>query len=1196
MTPTCSIGSLVRFLRLVAVSVLFLGAAGVDPARAADADPGDGLTATSATAAPPAVEVAADVDPAAASDGVPVLLIHGYPVFSSSGACSEWLALRTFLQLNGRRSVFVLGYYKDGIPSACDLSLPPADRVDADTPLDEVARRVARFIWTTFTQHGLRVDIVAHSLGGLVVRSAVDQAGSGGVPAIAVEDVVTLGTAHQGLREDNFFVWNCKTRQCSDAMPGSAFLQALGHNPHSGGTRWTYVAGDADDIVRGPSAIDADHDGTQPYPLRRQIPRAGHGDLYRFAAAHDVAWSGLLRTELAQQDLCRLDLQSPASRMSTLECLSRESTYVNAGFWGDTAFHTLADSDLSRWRFEMADVDADRNLDLCAVILQGPTGSGRVEAHCASGAHAYARFAIQVPTVLAFLSEGDLQRWRFDFADVDVDRRADLCGLVVHPPTGSNHTELHCLSAASNFQTYVVHAVTPLALFSPTDIGRWRFDLVDADSDRRPDLCSAVLQAPTGSGRVEVHCASAASGFTQWVVQLATGLSLLSDADLARWRFGFVDLDDDGKTDLCGMVLAPPTGSGFVELHCLYAVYGFGQFGLQTPLGPFPTDDILYRSTFHLATSSLGVTRPVPRRAPDPPAAVRVEVDDRDVVVRWEAPPRDGGSSVVTYRVTAQPGGASRSVGGTRRNVRFTGLAPGPYEFGVTATNAIGTSGPTHSGWVTAPGVVAWGYNDDGQAAVPSGLHDVTAIAAASAFSLALHRDGTVTGWGAPIGRPPAGLGRVVELDATGSHTLALRADGTVVAWGWNGFGQTSVPAGLRHIVAVAAGGLHSLALKADGTVVAWGGAEGVQVPRGLRNVVAISAGHQHSLALCADGTVVAWGSNQFGQATVPLGLGDVVAISAGNSHNLVLQRDGTVIGWGDNAFGQATTPPGLSGVTAISAGGAHSLALRADGTVTAWGWNSSGQTKVPANLAAVKQIAAGKFHSIVLVRRALSVALVTGNAARLPQGDMALTKIMASAQQQVRRLDDDALSSPTARRTIAGADVVVVSSSVRPNDAGVAQAIEQVLRRAPTPVVVLEPYAARGLGMVATGQGKQVVGEVDGQTRIDIVDPQHAIARAVQLAATSVDVTTRATTLAWYAPVADARVVARVPLAPGVGAASGQAAVFTLETGAALGGRRDNAPARRVGMFATYDTTRNLSGFGSSWFLAALDHAAGTT
>jgi hypothetical protein len=125
-----------------------------------------------------------------------------------------------------------------------------------------------------------------------------------------------------------------------------------------------------------------------------------------------------------------------------------------------------------------------------------------------------------------------------------------------------------------------------------------------------------------------------------------------------------------------------------------------------------------------------------------------------------------------------------------------------------------GVAGPASA--ATTGTVIAWGYNGFEQATVPDGPTDVTAVAAGSYHSLALHTDGSVT------------------------------------AWGDNRWGQLNIPDGLTDVTAIAAGYFHSLALHRDGTVTAWGNSVQGQasVPDGLTDVTAIAAGYFHSLAL----------------------------------------------------------------------------------------------------------------------------------------------------------------------------------------------------------------------------------------------------------------------------------------------------------------------------------------------------------
>jgi alpha-tubulin suppressor-like RCC1 family protein len=81
-----------------------------------------------------------------------------------------------------------------------------------------------------------------------------------------------------------------------------------------------------------------------------------------------------------------------------------------------------------------------------------------------------------------------------------------------------------------------------------------------------------------------------------------------------------------------------------------------------------------------------------------------------------------------------------------------------------------------------------------------------------------VHRDGHVSAWGAnDLGQAsvPAGLSDITAVAAGVRHSLALRRDGHVTAWGDNDRGQASVPVGLAKVIALDGGTVHSIALVA---------------------------------------------------------------------------------------------------------------------------------------------------------------------------------------------------------------------------------------------------------------------------------------------------------------------------------------------------------------------------------------------
>lgn len=125
-----------------------------------------GLTMLSARFAPPV---------ALADDGLrPVVFVHGL-----GGHRGNFLPLQLWLRLSGRRRLYCVG-------------LPSGERIEA------LGERLRDYVGEVLAVNGLepsaRVDVVAHSMGGIVARCALED------PATArrVSSLVTLGTPHGG--------------------------------------------------------------------------------------------------------------------------------------------------------------------------------------------------------------------------------------------------------------------------------------------------------------------------------------------------------------------------------------------------------------------------------------------------------------------------------------------------------------------------------------------------------------------------------------------------------------------------------------------------------------------------------------------------------------------------------------------------------------------------------------------------------------------------------------------------------------------------------------------------------------------------------------------------------------------------------------------------------------------------------------
>ena len=209
----------------------------------------------------------------------------------------------------------------------------------------------------------------------------------------------------------------------------------------------------------------------------------------------------------------------------------------------------------------------------------------------------------------------------------------------------------------------------------------------------------------------------------------------------------------------------------------------------------------------------------------------------------------------------------------------------------VPLSNVVAIVAAPYTEWVLKSDGTVEGWSglpsspDGGRLVSVANLSNVVAIAAGRGdynTPVALKRDGTLAVFGRETTdkgtAPPAGLSNVVAVAAGSSYTLALTRDGMVTGWGYDRLGQaTGVPTmnapnisparqvridgqTLSNIVAITAGQGFSMAVKNDGTVIAWGrlanGAYPATIPAGLSNIVAIAEGEDFCLAVTTNRAV----------------------------------------------------------------------------------------------------------------------------------------------------------------------------------------------------------------------------------------------------------------------------------------------------------------------------------------------------
>jgi len=189
--------------------------------------------------------------------------------------------------------------------------------------------------------------------------------------------------------------------------------------------------------------------------------------------------------------------------------------------------------------------------DLMAIMKSG-SGSRSTEVHILTAASQYRQFRLHTGTAL-HQTDGS-----FAFAALP---NGDLMAIK-KSGTGSRSTEVHILGAASQYQKFTVQTGTCL---HETD-GTWAFAAL-----RNGDLM-AIKKSGTGSRSTEVHVLSAASRYQKFALQTGTALQETDE------KYAFAALPSG---DLMA-IMKSGTATRSTEIHILTAASQYKQFRLHT--------------------------------------------------------------------------------------------------------------------------------------------------------------------------------------------------------------------------------------------------------------------------------------------------------------------------------------------------------------------------------------------------------------------------------------------------------------------------------------------------------------------------------------------------------------------------------------------------------------------------------------
>lgn len=218
-----------------------------------------------------------------------VIFVHGWNNRENTDCAANWKPAETLLRNKTRwTGKFVTwGYYRGD--KHCDVKYNGTQ----ETSIDTLARSLANYIYNTYSRHNKSVDLVAHSMGGLIIRRAVSgtqRRDSGFPPYLYVEDAVTLSSPHAGTR----VALLCSKLQCRQMQSGSDFqdrMKRQAMNPQSKfGTDWSTLGSEKDGVVSEGSAIAMSSGHKYTYLANANL---GHTEMRTNASAattFDVKW------------------------------------------------------------------------------------------------------------------------------------------------------------------------------------------------------------------------------------------------------------------------------------------------------------------------------------------------------------------------------------------------------------------------------------------------------------------------------------------------------------------------------------------------------------------------------------------------------------------------------------------------------------------------------------------------------------------------------------------------------------------------------------------------------------------------------------------------------------------------------------------------------------------------------------------
>ncbi|RYP70624.1 hypothetical protein DL771_005337 [Monosporascus sp. 5C6A] len=262
-----------------------------------------------------------------------------------------------------------------------------------------------------------------------------------------------------------------------------------------------------------------------------------------YAEENNGVWQLIDATGDGIPDLAYIKISNTGTKSVEVHIASSSSNFNTRIFAAGTTFAPETDG---TWLLVPS---KSSTLPDLVFIKTSNTPSGKVEVHIASGASSYRTRTLETATVFSNENNGIWKMY-----DYDGDGILDLVYIKIRN-TGTKRVEVHVASGASTYSRFILQTGTT---YAPENNGFW--SLAPYSSPTAADLVY-IKDANTGTGEVEVHVASASSGYQ---TRIFAGGSTYGQEANGVWSL--IDYNRDGVLDLA-YIKYQKTGTRTVEVH-----------------------------------------------------------------------------------------------------------------------------------------------------------------------------------------------------------------------------------------------------------------------------------------------------------------------------------------------------------------------------------------------------------------------------------------------------------------------------------------------------------------------------------------------------------------------------------------------------------------------------------------------------